>query len=44
MQNENEYRELSDSIKHNDICIIGAPKTREKNEQIIYLNNGWKYL
>ena len=29
MQNKNRFRELSDSIKHNNICIIGIPEKEE---------------
>ena len=45
LQNENRLRELSDSIKRNNICIIGIPveKEREKAaenlfEEIIHEN------
>ena len=38
MQNKNRLRELSDSIKHNNIHIIGVPeKKREKTGKKIYL-------
>ena len=30
IQNENRLGELSDSIKHNYICIIGIPEEEEK--------------
>ena len=32
MQNENTLQELSDSIKHNNIHIVGAPE-EEKREK-----------
>ena len=37
MQHKNRLRELSDSIKCNNIYIIGVPEDREKREQKIYL-------
>ena len=38
MQNENRLREVSDSIKHNNICIIGIPEEeeREKGAQHVF--------
>ena len=30
MQNKNRLRQLSDTIKHNNICIIGVPEKRER--------------
>ena len=38
MQNENRLKEISDSIKHNNICIIGIPEEkREKSGQKMQL-------
>jgi len=39
IKRENRLRELSDIIKHNNICIIGTPEgqEREKGGQKIYL-------
>ena len=37
MQNESRLRELSDSIKQNNICIIGIPEEgREKWEESLF--------
>ena len=37
MQHENRLRELSDSIKHIHICIIGAPEEeREKGAENLF--------
>jgi len=32
MQNENRLRELSDSIEHHNICIIGVPEEEEREK------------
>ena len=37
MQIENSLRELSDSIKHNNIHIIGIPEEEERRGQKMYL-------
>lgn len=38
MEHENGLREISDSIKFNNICIIGFPVEEEKEKgKIIYL-------
>ena len=37
MQNENRFRELSDSIKHNNTHIIGVPEEgREKGAENLF--------
>ena len=33
MQNENRFREFSDSIKRNNICITGVPEKGEEREK-----------
>ena len=33
-KNENRLRELSDSIKHNNICILGFPEDRGRGQKI----------
>jgi len=33
MQNQNRLRELSDSIKHNNICIIGVPQEQKRKKE-----------
>ena len=30
LQNDNKFRELSGSIKHNNMCIIGMPEGEER--------------
>jgi len=36
MQNEKRLRELSDSIKHNNICVIGISREEERKGQKWY--------
>ena len=38
MQNKNRLREISDSIKHNNICILGIPgeDVREKGAENLF--------
>ena len=33
MQSKNRLRELSDTIKYNDICIIGVPEEEERKRE-----------
>ena len=44
MQNENKFGELSDSIKCNNIHIIGAQKQKrgKRGRKFIWGNNSWK--
>ena len=32
MEDENRFRELNDSIKHNNICITQIPEDKEKEK------------
>lgn len=34
LYNENRHREFSDSIKHNNIHIIGIPEKREREAEM----------
>ena len=44
MEHKNISRELSNSIQHNNISIIGVPEEeREKGEIFISRSNSWKF-
>ena len=36
LHNENRIKELSDSIKHNNVHIIGIPEEREREAENVF--------
>ena len=38
LDHEGRIRELSDSMKWNNICMIGVPEEEERKGQKVYLN------